>query len=644
MKTKLLIFSFGIALMFQSWAKQQTITIDGTESGVYWLQNSDFQCPSGYFDQGSSNGQYTIGQLNTSSSCAATYNYVAAAKIDHPGFKNYNILSVKLKFQIKRTSGTNNHVYIGVASGDCVNASSNHQKYSCITGSAHLTSFNQTSASWENKTISISPREFNQDQQYFNITFNQGFDLSKIQNVSCQITYDPSIDFNGTGAGMPCSHKDWWLNNLFKANNSGVLNDLAIDKTYNNVFYKNTVNGISFHYYGSNGPGFWNLTPWSGNNCNGHLAVNSSGQVFFKTNQNSINALYWDNTTNSWSKSTLNNASGFNVKGDLVINSNDQIFYRTTNNAINCIYWNGTAWTKSVLNNASGNNCAGSLVVNSGDQVFFRTTNNKINCLYWTGTHWSKSTLNNASGSNVGGQLAVNSNDQVFYKTTNNRINCIYWNGTSWSKSILNNASGNNVRGGLTANGTDKVFYRTTNNKINALYWYNNRWSKASLNSSVNCTSSSIVKSYNNSKVYFIDNKRLKYLFYGSSVYCDPGKKLGGNRENGKYASSFPSQPVPFIALPKTPSNLFEQEGVQHVSGILEPQVYPNPSKGIFTVKIGDAGEFTYRIFNSQGNTILNEQNGKNSVTIDLSNQPNGIYYMEIQSDHSYKLVKLQKI
>jgi hypothetical protein len=69
--------------------------------------------------------------------------------------------------------------------------------------------------------------------------------------------------------------------------------------------------------------------------------------------------------------------------------------------------------------------------------------------------------------------------------------------------------------------------------------------------------------------------------------------------------------------------------------------VYPNPSKGIFNI------DFVYDyisivVYDSYGNTILNEQQIIDG-SIDLSQHPNGVYYLRIKSANSSIIKKLVK-
>jgi N-acetylneuraminic acid mutarotase len=71
-------------------------------------------------------------------------------------------------------------------------------------------------------------------------------------------------------------------------------------------------------------------------------------------------------------------------------------------------------------------------------------------------------------------------------------------------------------------------------------------------------------------------------------------------------------------------------------TNIRDSRIYPNPSDGVFYVKVPPGERFSYRIFNSVGQLISEVQNHSvtaNPVRIELTNQPMGIYYFELNTD-----------
>jgi uncharacterized repeat protein (TIGR01451 family) len=64
--------------------------------------------------------------------------------------------------------------------------------------------------------------------------------------------------------------------------------------------------------------------------------------------------------------------------------------------------------------------------------------------------------------------------------------------------------------------------------------------------------------------------------------------------------------------------------------------IYPNPSTGIFTIKSASAIK-TIEVFNLIGESVLQQTNGNN---INISNQPQGIYFCKVNGSQVVKLVK----
>lgn len=76
-------------------------------------------------------------------------------------------------------------------------------------------------------------------------------------------------------------------------------------------------------------------------------------------------------------------------------------------------------------------------------------------------------------------------------------------------------------------------------------------------------------------------------------------------------------------------------------------QVYPNPSNGIFTIDISgtDRSAFDLRVFDLAGKVVLSSTGTVNNgfMEADISNQPDGVYVLQILHNgkaHTFKLVK----
>lgn len=69
--------------------------------------------------------------------------------------------------------------------------------------------------------------------------------------------------------------------------------------------------------------------------------------------------------------------------------------------------------------------------------------------------------------------------------------------------------------------------------------------------------------------------------------------------------------------------------------------IYPNPSKGIFTLQSGADNIKSFDIFNMAGKIILSKNTKSDKTTIDLSNQAHGLYFIKMYSENNVYNAKL---
>lgn len=88
--------------------------------------------------------------------------------------------------------------------------------------------------------------------------------------------------------------------------------------------------------------------------------------------------------------------------------------------------------------------------------------------------------------------------------------------------------------------------------------------------------------------------------------------------------------------------------GINKEEAFSSVQLFPNPSTGLVTLKVyADGGEkYSYEVFNAIGEKLAVAGNGMfaASQTIDLSNQPTGIYMVRISSGNKVTYRKLQLV
>jgi hypothetical protein len=74
--------------------------------------------------------------------------------------------------------------------------------------------------------------------------------------------------------------------------------------------------------------------------------------------------------------------------------------------------------------------------------------------------------------------------------------------------------------------------------------------------------------------------------------------------------------------------------GVKEIVGnISETTVYPNPSTGMVSVALTEKGSNKIDVYNMIGERVYSTSTSSNYVSFDLSNQPNGVYFIKVTSN-----------
>jgi hypothetical protein len=88
--------------------------------------------------------------------------------------------------------------------------------------------------------------------------------------------------------------------------------------------------------------------------------------------------------------------------------------------------------------------------------------------------------------------------------------------------------------------------------------------------------------------------------------------------------------------------NVNDCVGIQQLSSAkLNVSVYPNPTTGLVTLDLNAATQIT--ITNALGQVILTETVLAGKQTIDLKNQYNGLYFMNLNQDGKQQTIKVIK-
>lgn len=92
------------------------------------------------------------------------------------------------------------------------------------------------------------------------------------------------------------------------------------------------------------------------------------------------------------------------------------------------------------------------------------------------------------------------------------------------------------------------------------------------------------------------------------------------------------------------PYEIYQTSGIDDKSITLEASVYPNPTKEFLTLKIENSENISYQLFNTQGKLIESKQMDENSMTIQMEELPQSIYFLKVIKNNeivkSFKIIK----
>ncbi|MGP8214629.1 MAG: T9SS type A sorting domain-containing protein [Bacteroidia bacterium] len=430
-----------------------------------------------------------------------------------------------------------------------------------------------------------------------------------------------SWDSLGPGIGSNCGGFSYFANSLAVYNNNLYIGGAFSKSGINPVNCIAKWDGIKWDSLGD-GTGLYcssNGIITSLVNFNGFLIAGGDFDTINHISANNIaewNGTLWSPLGNGINSTIFNGISAVcTYNGNLYAGGSfDDAGGNPTNNIA---MWNGTSWSAlgagvnsnvMAIYSYNGNLCVGGDFDSAGGIIA-----NGI--AVWNGTNWS--TLGNGVNGNIyaicsyDGNLYVGGN---FDSAGGNPANNIaMWNGTSWSAlgggitGIMNNNNGpvyslasyNNylyvggpfdTAGGMLANGLAR--------------WDGTNWSLLPQQLSENN--------------FDPDSYRGAYalLVYANSLYV---------------AGSFDSAgtiPVSDVAVWTSPSSINE------LSNKYSIKAFPNPNNGLFTIQSNTAPvNSIVEIYNILGQNIYQNKLNTNTLEINLSNQPAGMYLYRVISE-----------
>lgn len=417
---------------------------------------------------------------------------------------------------------------------------------------------------------------------------------------------------------LDCDKNIWREGILNDDTYANVKGNVVCNKNNSQVFYKTFDDKInSIWWDDSLNTWKWSELNNSAINVAGDLTISVNGtEVFYRTLDHNINSIYWNTTNNNWFGTNLNQVTNGNVKGPISVSSNNQVFYRNNEDKLNNIWKNPLTglWEWSNLNNSTNSDVGNSIAISSDSKVFYKTTDSKLNGIYWnpsTGT-WIWSNLNNSGNGNVCDNLHVSPNGQVFYRTNDKKINNIWLNSSTgnWEWSNLNNSS-SNVAGEIMSDNYGKIFYRTLDSNVNCIYFMNNSWHWSGLdNAAINKIKKGNIAIDNFSNVFFrgFDNK-IHRIYFKSQCFNIGSPYFQKNEFDT------------LITLENINESTINLDNVKLI-------IYPNPAFNEVTLVAQEPLTNIY-LFDLNGNLIHEISNIKvNAIDFDISKYQSGFYLL----------------
>lgn len=420
-----------------------------------------------------------------------------------------------------------------------------------------------------------------------------------------------------------------WKEKVLNTSNASIYTNVASDivssKNTLNVFYKTfneELNGL-----------FWDdgLKEWVAHDLNNATPPNyvagdivtRSNEIFYRSTNGNIHSVFFNNTTNLWQYSDLNNITVGNVKGPIAISPDGlSMVYRTLSDGLEQLHRTTTTspWSWSNLNNQVSSGVGDAIVVaNTTHQVFYKTNNNDLGSIYFNPNNsWQGFVFANGSSGNVFGNITIINNNEIVFKNGSNSLSSVYFdnNTNQWYYSNLSNAAPNNVLGNIEGDNLGRIFYRTTNDNIHCIYEQGGLWHWSSLHLATTGNVKPISVSTNDMGDIFFKGPNNKVHKLALTSQCD---YLGGSSSGGEEAPpeiEYVTQNDALSIVPSKKNEFF---------------IYPNPAKSNINIE-SDSYIENYAIYDINNRLILSDYAlNKRTFLIDVSSFSNGLYLIKVK-------------
>lgn len=377
----------------------------------------------------------------------------------------------------------------------------------------------------------------------------------------------------------------------------------------------------------------------------------SGGKVFFVNSNGELSTASGEGGT--WSDVALNYSATRVLSGTTFTEeTSNGIFYVGTDHKIYTMSYNG-GWHSTLLN--SGTYARGNTDLKpGGGKVFFLDNNRALSLLWDDGGSWGNAILNiNAPKVKDGTGFTGETPFGIFYVSENNQLVAMQWSsGNGWNYSILCNnvniASGSDIKFG-----SNKVFYINSNGRMFNVWLDGSTW----VNGEINLSAPSVKSGCHfyvdaSENIYYIsssDSKIYKiYFSNGSWNYT-----LAVDRQLNAMAGITMVDGNLFFVRDKD-SKIYYYESNKLKSAKIKAEdnlclsptinIFPNPSHGRIYVSLqnfeNSVTKTKIRAYNLTGQRIyINED--FNTGYIDLTGNPSGIYFIEVEAGNMKKTEKI---
>ncbi|MBN1951022.1 MAG: T9SS type A sorting domain-containing protein [Bacteroidales bacterium] len=380
------------------------------------------------------------------------------------------------------------------------------------------------------------------------------------------------------------------------------------------------------------------------------FVVAAAGTIYYVGADNYLYKIYYNYATSSWLWEPTVTATNSAARSDSRMGyANGKVYYVQNSDRLHVLYKNNGVWDFDWLNRNAPNVLSGTgfdVTYDGSTRIYYVGDDNNIYKSYWTSEDrwvWQQFNIaNSSSGGAKSNSDVVYMDDQIFYVGKNDgsihRLQCVH----SVPFYDVNTTIGKGNNWGV--NGTDgrDVAYKFYISETTAITATTSHPETTIANSKLQIFNSS----FNSVKYQYIGaptsgvslNATLSPGYYYIVVdgYAAGDFKLTVNPGFAKSADIIEDESISIENEGKNSSYLCSEE----------IRIFPNPVQESLTVELvgNENSEFDFELYDLKGQLLLNRKSEGNSLNINCSALPKGVYVSKIktQSATYYRKIVLQ--